>query len=420
MHKIFALMDCNNFYVSCERVFQPSIRSLPVVVLSNNDGCILARSNEAKHLGIPMGSAYFQNKDIIKKNKVAVFSSNYPLYGDMSCRMMRSLQMFVPDIEVYSIDEAFLRLDGFSHQNLFDMAVDIRTKIYQWTGIPTSFGIAPTKTLAKMANRIAKNHTQSGVFDIRDPDLQTRTLGSMQIEDVFGISYRWGKKLRKLGIQTALQLREADPKFIRKHISVVGERIVYELKGLSCLELEQVVPKKNIMCSRSFCTPLNELEPIEEALANYAANACKKMRKQRSRAQAAQVFIRTSPFKSHQPQYKNSHIFSFDPPTANTGLIIKKSKEALRLIYRKGFEYRKCGILLIDLISENLVGDHLFIQKNNADEELLMKIIDQFNQSHGPNCIYHAAQGVEAKWRMRCNYRSNRYTTKWEELVEVS
>lgn len=412
-------MDCNNFYVSCERVFQPSIRNLPVVVLSNNDGCIVARSNEAKYLGLPMGGAYFQNKDIIEKNKVVVFSSNYPLYGDMSCRVMRSLQMFVPDIEVFSIDEAFLRLDGFMHQNLFDMAVDIRSKIYQWTGIPTSFGIAPTKTLAKVANRVAKN-THLGVFDIRNPDLQTRTLGNMQIEDVFGISYRWGKKLRKLGIQTALQLREADPKFIRRHITVVGERIVYELQGLSCLELEQVVPKKNIMCSRSFGTPLNELEHIEEALANYAANACKKMRKQRSRAQAAQVFIGTNPFKSHQPQYKNSHTFNFDIPTSNTGLIIKKSKEALRLIYRKGFEYRKCGILLIDLISENSVRDHLFIQNNTEGEDLLMRIIDQINQSHGPNCIYHAAQGVEAKWRMQCNYRSNRYTTKWKELVEVS
>ena len=275
MSKIFALVDCNNFYVSCERAFNPSLNNKPIVVLSNNDGCIIARSNEAKALGIAMGIPYHQAKDLIIKEGVVVFSSNYQLYGDMSHRVMNSLKMFVPDVEVYSIDEAFLRLDGFATYNLLQLAKQIRTSILQWTGIPISFGIATTKTLAKIANHIAKKYMLDGVYDLRDPELQINIMRDLPVEEIWGISYRWGKKLRSLGITTALDLRNSDPKFIRKHFSVVVSRIVYELRGLSCLDLAEITPKKNIMCSKSFGKLIAELAPMQEAIANYAARACK-------------------------------------------------------------------------------------------------------------------------------------------------
>ena len=419
MTKIFALVDCNNFYASCERVFNPALQKRPVVVLSNNDGCIIARSNEAKALGIPMGAPYYQNKELMKKNGVVVFSSNYQFYGDMSLRVMDSLRLFVPDMEVYSIDEAFLRLDSFAHHDLFDMAVTIRTKLHQWTGIPTSLGIAPTKTLAKIANRYAKKNTQTGVFDMRDPQLQSHIMSNLPVEELWGISHRWGKKLRALGIQTALQLRDSDPKFIRKNFSLVGERIVHELRGLSCLDLEEVRPKKNIMSSKSFGKPITEQQQIEEALANYTARACEKLRGQHSKAQGISVFIKTNRFKQSEPQYYNAATLGFEHPTSDTAYILQSGKKLLNILYRKGYRYKKCGIMLLDIVPDHYHQDHLFVAQDTAKADHLMKVLDLVNQSMGPGTVFHAAQGIKRDWQMRKDNRSPRYTTKWNELARV-
>ena len=261
--KVFALVDCNNFYASCERVFDLSLKNRPIAVLSNNDGCIVARSNEVKALGIPMGVPYFEHKAVIKKHNVAVFSSNYQLYGDMSQRVMDSLRLFSPDMEVYSIDEAFLRLDHLQPRNLYDYCKTIRAKVIQWTGIPVSIGIGPSKVLTMVANRVAKKQTDDGVFDIRSKQAQDEVLKTLDVQKLWGIAGRWAERLAVLGIYKASELRDANPSIIRKRLSVVGERILRELKGQSCIDLEDIQPKKNIMSSKSFGDLLTRKEPIE-------------------------------------------------------------------------------------------------------------------------------------------------------------
>ena len=420
MNNIFVLVDCNNFYVSCERVFNPALRKKPIVVLSNNDGCIVARSNEAKALGISMASAYHCNKAVIKQNGVTVLSSNYQFYGDMSHRVMSSLQMLAPDMEVYSIDEAFLCFDGFSPHTLFDTAKTIRSKIYQWTGIPTSFGIAPTKTLAKIASYIAKKNRSSGVFNMLNSELQSEIMSSFPVELLWGISHSWSQKLQTLGIRTALELRDADPKFIRRHFSVIGERIVYELRGFSCLDLETTTTKKNIISSKSFSRHITDLEPMQEALANYAARACEKLRKQKSKAQAIRVFLKTNHFRDDEPQYRNGATIGFDHPTSDTAFIINKAKHLLKRLYRPGYRYHKCGIVLLDLTPENFKQGHLFVQEDLSTTDYLMQTIDRINQTMGTGTVFHASQGVERNWQTRCSNRSSRYTTQWEELAVVS
>ncbi|MBM3603127.1 MAG: Y-family DNA polymerase, partial [Alphaproteobacteria bacterium] len=320
MAKIFALVDCNNFYASCERVFDPALAKRPIVVLSNNDGCVVARSNEAKALGIKMGAPFFQQKAIIERHNVAVFSSNYTLYGDMSQRVMQSLRLLVPELEVYSIDEAFLRLDSLESLGIATIVRDIRAKIGQWTGIPTSIGIAPTKTLAKIANHMAKKHTSSGIFDMRDGILQRQVMQNLAVEEVWGIATRWGTKLRAMGISTALQLRDSDAKKIRQHFGVVGERLVLELRGVSCLDLQQVAARKTIMSSRSFGKPVADYDSMMQAVATYVARACEKLRQQDYRAQGVYLYIRTSPFQD--PYYHNGAMIGLPSPTSDTGQVI--------------------------------------------------------------------------------------------------
>ena len=417
---IFALVDCNNFYASCERVFNPDLIGKPIVVLSNNDGCVIARSNEAKELGIPMGAPYYQYKSFIEKNNVKVFSSNYQFYGDMSQRVMRSLSMMLPnqDLEIYSIDEAFLRLDGFVKRDLFEWAIEVRSSILKWTGIPTSIGIASTKTLCKIANHVAKKQTQNGVFDLRDIDLQEYIISDLPVEELWGISRRWGEKLRALGISTALQLKNADPKFIHKKLSVVVERIVYELHGISCLDLEKQMPKKSIISSKSFGNLLYELKPIEQALSTYTARACEKMRQQGSKANGLYIFLQTNPFRDDLPQYRNSLKFNFELPTSDTTVIIQIAKTLLKKIYISGYHYHKCGIMLFNLVSEQYQQGHFFTSYDPSRDSL-MKSIDRINEFMGRDTIFYAAQGVKQNWKMRRNNLSPRYTTNWEELVKV-
>ena len=417
--KLFALVDCNNFYVSCERVFQPALQNRPVVVLSNNDGCIVARSNEAKALGIKMASPYHLNKAVIQKNNVAVLSSNYALYGDMSQRVMDSLRLFVPMLEVYSIDEAFLRLDDFPHQEITKMASMIRAKIWQWTGIPISIGIAPTKTLAKIANHIAKKTSPMGVFDMRAPALQTRIMQNLPVTDIWGVSRGWGKRLQGLGINTANELRAADPNFIRTHLSVIGARLVHELRGESCLDLEEMAPKKNIMSSKSFGTCMTAYIPIKQALAHYTARACGKLRQQGSKAQAVHVFLKTNRFRSNTLQYHNGATIGFGHATSDTAVVIASANLLLKRLFRKGYQYHKCGVVLLDLVSEAKQPLDLFGRNDSKKSQNLMQALDHINQSMGDNTVFYLAQGTMRDWMMRSAYRTPCYTTKWTDLACV-
>jgi DNA polymerase V len=417
---IFALVDCNNFYASCERVFNPALEGKPIVILSNNDGCIIARSNEAKALGIPMGCPYYSFKQIFQKQNVEVFSSNYELYGDMSQRVMDSLAEFCPDIEVYSIDEAFLKLDGFKDRDLDAFAIEIRQKIKQWTGIPVSIGIGATKTLAKMANHIAKRHTQSGVFNLLDTNISEKILSEFEVEKIWGIASGGEKKLKQLGIITAKQLRDANPKIIRKHLTVVGERIVYELRGISCLPLEIfVAPKKNIMSSRSFGRIVTKYEDLEEAIANYASRACEKMRKEKSRAQAVQVSVTTNPFKTHTKQYRNGTMSRFIAPTNDTMHIISQAVKCLKQIYHSDYEYKKVSVMLMDLVSDEGGQQDLFDEVNYDKSDKIMGVLDNINLKMGRNKLFIGTQGIERNWKMQRNKQSSRFTTQWHELLEV-
>jgi len=416
--RIFALVDCNNFYASCERVFDPSLKERAIVILSNNDGCIVARSNEAKSLGIPMGAPIFKQKAVIKKHNVAVFSSNYQLYGDMSKRVMDSLNLFTPDMEVYSIDEAFLRLDYLQPRNLHEYCEIIREKVLQWTGIPVSIGIGPTKVLAKIANHVAKKQTD-GVFDIQCLQKQDEILKSLDVDKVWGIARSWSERLNSMSIYKASELRDASPPIIRKHLSVVGERILRELKGQSCIDLEAIQPKKNIMSSKSFGKPLTKKEPIEEALSNYAARACEKLRKQNSRAQAVHVFIQTNGFRETDRQYNNAITHTLTTPTSDTRIIIEAAKFCLSRIYKHGYRYKKTGIMLLDLIPISLEQKQLFVDFDHRPGDHLMKVVDHINKDHGPDTLFFGAQGVTRAWKMRCGSRSPRYTTQWDELLMV-
>ena len=415
--KIFALVDCNNFYASCERVFDPGLKGRAIVVLSNNDGCIVARSNEAKALGIPMGVPLFEQKAIIKKHDVAVFSSNYQLYGDMSQRVMNSIRLHVPDMEVYSIDEAFLRLDHLQPRNLYEYCKLIRGKILQWTGIPVSIGIGPTKVLAKVANHIAKK--QNGIFDIRNRQEQDKILQTLDAGKLWGIAGRWSERLSRMNIKKASELRDADPTIIRKHLSVVGERILRELKGQPCIDLESIQPRKSIMSSKSFGNLLTKKEPLEEALANYAARACEKLRKQKSRAQAVYVFVQTNGFRKTDRQYNNAFTRTLSIPTSDTRVIIDAAKFCLNKIYRHGYRYKKTGIMLLDLIPASLEQKQLFNNVNHLPSDRMMDIVDLINNDHGPDTLFFGAQGVAREWKMRCGSRSPRYTTQWNELLTV-
>jgi DNA polymerase V len=439
---MYGLVDCNNFYVSCERVFNPSLRGKPVVVLSNNDGCIIARSNEAKALGIPMGAPLHLYKTLIKQNKIFTYSSNYTLYGDMSSRVMSVLNYFIPNIEIYSIDEAFLNLKNFNIQSLQDEMFKIRERIYQWTGIPVSIGIGPTKTLAKLANKIAKKNSSNGVYILTVSTQLTHILSNMKLEDIWGVSKGWGNRLRSIGINNPRQLQQANPRQIRTLISVVGERIIYELRGQPCLALEEVINKKSITVSRSFGNMINDKDSLKKALANYAARAAEKLRYQGSVCEGIYVFINTNRFRERDLQYNNSATINFDELTDSTTIIIEKSFKLLENLYRPKYNYKKIGVTLLGLKQkDNGSSDNYIIQGSlfihNADQQIhmsrscdRMKLIDNINTKMGKMTIFHGSQGViknsrniksePDKWRMRSCYKSPFYTTNWDDILKVS
>ncbi len=415
---IFALVDCNNFYASCERVFNPHLENKAIIILSNNDGCVIARSNEAKKLGIPMGAPFYRWKKLCDNNTLYAFSSNYALYGDMSNRIMTLLTHFCPDIEIYSIDEAFLALDQFDENNLFSYSEKIRNTIKQCTGMPVSIGIAPTKTLAKIANHIAKKKTPNGIFDLSNPHIRDKVLAQFPIEDIWGIGRKLAKRLNELHIKTASDLRDANLKMIRMHFSVVMERLVEELRGISCIPLEMVQPRQQIMSSRSFGKPVTELWELEEALSFYTAKACVKLRKQKSLAGGISIFLHTNTFKENDPQYGNSMNYHFSEPTSDSGFIISAAKKCLKNIFREGFRYKKTGILLLDLSPLRIKQFDLLSNRQNKSESL-MQTFDFINEKLGKNTLFLAAEGIQRHWKTRCDRRSKRYTTQWDELVNV-
>ena len=352
---MFALVDCNNFYVSCERVFNPFLINKPVVVLSNNDGCIIARSNEAKALNIPMGAPFHIYRDFINAHKVKVYSSNYPLYGDMSNRVMTSLSYFNPNLEVYSIDEAFLKFNQGIKNDIGKDIIKIKKNIFKWTGVPVSIGIGPTKTLAKVANTLAKKNNYNGIFDLSSKIKQDEILQNINVENIWGISRRWGSKLRMIGIGNALQLRDSSPRRIRKYLSVVVERIVYELRGVACLDLNEILPKKNIMCSRSFAKTISDKAILKQSIVDYAIRACEKMRNQNTRAQSIYVFLKTNKFNKGK-QHHEGMAFGLNTPCSDTSQIIKLAMSAVDGIYKSGYLYQKAGIMLLDLIPADIIS----------------------------------------------------------------
>ncbi len=422
MPKVLALIDCNNFYASCEQVFAPKLEGHPIVVLSNNDGCVVARNSESKKLGIPMGAPWHQVKKTARRHGVQAFSSNYALYGDMSARVMKILTSFSPAVEIYSIDEAFLDLTGAPAKSLTEYGQRICKTVHQGTGIPVSVGIASTKTLAKVANHIAKKNPETcGVLDLEKIKLHLDSLlTQIAVGDIWGVGRRWSKKLYHAGITNGRELRDADTRWIRNKFNVVLERTVLELRGQPCIDLEFAPPKKQtIMCSRSFGRRITSRYALREAICNYTTIATAKMRKQKSCAQAITVFIQTGLLNKKEPQYSNSCTVPLGKPCNDTGELIHHALGGLNSIYEPGFKYARAGIILLDLVPQDVEQGTLFPSIEESTSSPLMNTLDDINQKHGRGKLRFAAEGFTHKWQMKQNHKSPAYTTKWDELPKA-
>jgi DNA polymerase V len=418
-----ALVDVNNFYASCERVFRPDLEGVPIVVLSNNDGCVIARSEEAKGLGYKIGDLFHMIKPKLRQTGTRVFSSNYALYGNMSDRVNEIYTRFTPSLEVYSIDESFLRLPAggvaYNLEMLTELGQSIRKTVRQYTGLPVCVGISTTKTLAKVANRIAKKNSQyDGVF-VFEPDNKVQ-LEQISIGDVWGISRRLTPKLQALGIYSALDLASADPKRIRSGFNVVLERMVHELNGISCLAVEEVVsPRKSIIVSRGFGRYLSELSLIQQAVAAHATRAGEKLRGQQLAANKLSISLRTSPHGKDQVYYKKSFSVTFAEATNETALLIKAAEHCLKKVYREGLLYQKVGVFLGGLVDAQGVQQNIFTQTDMKKSKALMNVLDDLNRSHGRDTVRFAASGINEDWKMRQKMISPRYTTRWCDLPVV-
>ena len=403
--KKIALIDCNSFYVSCERLFNPKIRKKPVVVLSNNDGCIISRSTEAKALGIKMGEPYFKAKDIIIKNKVEVFSSNYSLYGDLSRRVMRTLKRFNSAIEVYSIDEAFLDLSNFADSEVEKVGKEIRETVLKWTGIPTSIGIAKTKTLSKVANHIAKKK-ESGVTSLIGIENIDPILEKVEINDVWGVGRQLTKFYHKNGIYNAKQLKNKSNTWIKKNSNVLGSRTAMELRGVPCIDIETTQSKrKSCVVSRSFGQRIEKYQELKEAVANYCLNASEKIRSESLIAKSITVFVRTSPFQSRFGYYSNSKTIDFAISTNNSIEIVKTALVALDSIFKNGYRYQKAGVMLTGLSNEDR-SKNLFYSEKDEKIKGLMRSIDNTNYRYGRSTLSLASAGVQKRWNMRREHSS--------------
>lgn len=420
---VFALVDCNNFYASCEKLFRPDLTNTPVVVLSNNDGCVVARSKEAKKLGIKMGVPVFQVRELMQKHGVVAFSSNYALYADMSQRVMNTLESLAPRVEVYSIDESFLDLTGVDFsQSLTDFGLQVRKVVQKWTGITVCVGIAPTKTLAKLANHAAKTWPKTGgVVDLTDKMRQRKLLALLPVEEVWGIGGKLTKRLQQLGIHNALQLADADPEYIRQQFSVVVERTVRELNGESCIALEEMAPtKKQIVSSRAFGERITAKQQMREAISEYISRACKKLRQEQQTAKHLTVFLRTSPFSDKDAPYSASKSIELDAPSSDTRIFLTHATKLLDGLWLEGYRYAKAGVMLSDFYEPGVYQPGLFdepvVQKET--DQKLMQMMDTLNAKQGKT-LWFASQGMRQEWGMKRDLLSPAYTTNWRELPVV-
>ena len=414
---MFGLIDCNNFYASCERVFNPALNGRPVVVLSNNDGCVIARSNEAKELGIKMGVPAYQIKSLIDSHGIAVFSSNYTLYGDMSGRVMSILTELAPEIEVYSIDEAFLNLDGI--KELQSLGTNIVNRVTRGTGIPMSLGIASTKTLAKIANKFAKKYpAYNRVCIIDTEEKHLKALQLTEIGDVWGIGGRQAAKLEKQGVKTAYDFIQLSEAWVRKEMTVTGERTWKELRGISCIRMESIPPaKKQICTSRSFGKMISDIDTMIEAIATHASTCAKKLRKQKAYANSLMVFIHTNNFREDLPQYWKNTVIHLPVPSNDTQEIIHYALIGLKIIFMQGYQYKKAGVIITEITEDAQLG--LFDSVDREKHHKLMQIVDKINGEHGQR-IKLAVQGNGREWMLKQEQLSGRYTTDINQIININ
>ncbi|MBC6555303.1 Y-family DNA polymerase [Citrobacter braakii] len=421
---MFALVDVNSFYASCETAFRPDLKGRPVVVLSNNDGCVIARNAEAKTVGVKMGDPYFKQKDLFRRYGVVCFSSNYELYADMSSRVMFTLEALSPRCEIYSIDEAFCDLTGVRNcRVLEDFGRELKDAVYQNTGLAVGVGIAQTKTLAKLANHAAKKWQRQtgGVVDLSNLDRQRKLMAALPVDEVWGVGRRISKKLEAMGIKTVLDLADTDIRFIRKHFNVVLERTVRELRGEPCLELEEFAPvKQEIVCSRSFGERITDYDAMRQAICSYASRAAEKLRGEHQYCRFISTFVKTSPFALNEPYYGNSASVKLLTPTQDSRDIIAAATRCLDKIWKDGHRYQKAGVMLGDFFSQGVAQLNLF--DDNAPRpcsEKLMEVLDHLNAKEGRGALYFAGQGVQPQWQMKREMLSPRYTTRYSDLLVV-
>ena len=419
---MFALVDCNNFYASCERVFDPRLEQRPIVVLSNNDGCVIARSNEAKALGIAMGEPAFQKEEVYAKHNVAVFSSNFALYGDMSQRVMRTLAQHSAAMEIYSIDEAFLECGGLTADGLDRFGSQLRKTVKQWTGIPVSIGVAPTKTLAKVANHVAKRlPDNSGVCVLNKEETIEYCLKKLPVEKLWGVGQRYALFLRSWGINTAWDLRRMPEGWVKDNMTVVGLRLQKELKGEPCIPMEHNPQKKKEICtSRSFGTMVTELDELKQAVSMYATRCSEKLRAQNSCTNLVEVFLHTNPFRPDLPQYKNVRFVRLPVASNSTLSIVQAALRGLRSIYRAGYQYKKAGVIVSGLVPSNTIQYNLFHSTDEDRHMRLMNAMDTVNDREGRDILRVAEQGFDRRWTLRQERLSPCYTTRWADFMTIS
>ena len=414
---MIGLADCNNFYVSCERVFKPHLKNKPVLVLSNNDGCVIARSNEAKLLGIKIGQPVFKIRHLINKENVKLFSTNFPLYGDFSSRVMDILKSEVQKVEVYSVDEAFL---DFSDSASIDRAIFIKNKIEKWTGIPISIGLGRTKSLAKIANYIAKKYTRKGVFILEDHLIQ-RVLGNFPVEELWGIGRRYGNMLKYSGVHTALDFKNMSSSWVKKNLSINGLRIQKELKGEKCFDIELVNrPKKNICTSRSFSSDISDIILLREIISNFTNLAASKLRKQKSCCNRITVFLNTNRFKPNDRQHYPRITLNFPTATNDSIEMSGMAIKALNIVYRKGCMYKKAGVILQGIVSQTEIQASLFDNIDRPKRKKLMQSFDNVNMLIGPDSVRLASQGFQSMWRHKKENKSPCYTTRFSDVLQIN
>jgi DNA polymerase V len=421
-----ALIDCNNFYASCESIFNPKLKGKAIVILSNNDGCCVSRSEAAKRLGIKMGAPWFQIKNQFKPGEVIALSSNFELYADVSDRVMNLLRQFSPEQEIYSVDEAFISMSGFGNKDLTDYGKDIKATIVQWTGMPVCVGIGATKTLAKLANHCAKKRPDySGVcnFNAIPMTIIDQILASIPVGEVWGIGSKLSAKLNQCGIITVLDLKQAHSRTLRDKFSVVMAKIIAELNGVSCIDLEQVdPPKQNIASTRSFGIPVTSIESLMESVTLYTSRAAEKARAQHTHANSISVFIQTSPF-AQSPYYGGSLTVALPSPSNDTRLLVKTALWIVKRLYKPGYVYQKAGVLLNDLIPDEGRQRDLFfdaLNGNDTQSAKVMAVLDAINQRYGRQTLKLGSEGFKAPWQMKQNFKSPGYTTNWNELIQAS